>query len=87
MTRRPHERGDGRRDGGVAGQARSEPETLRSVVFPAHTCEADSGARHFDTKKIHPRSVINVFSTVRLVTVEWFRLQQRLHHGAAHFHG
>ena len=36
---RPHERGDGRPHRGVAGPARSEPETRRVVVFPAHTCE------------------------------------------------
>jgi hypothetical protein len=35
----PHERGDGRAHRRVTGPARSEPETRRVVVFPAHTCE------------------------------------------------
>jgi hypothetical protein len=72
MKPRPHERGDGRPHRGVAGPARSEPETRRVVVFPAHTCEPTRSASLLN-EKIPPRSVINALSTVRLDTESDFR--------------
>lgn len=74
MIPRPHERGDGRPHRGVAGPARSEPETRRVVVFPAHTCEPNLERVTSKGKKYPPLSVINVLSTVRLDTESDFRL-------------
>jgi hypothetical protein len=80
MIPRPHERGDGRWDGGEVSRARHVLNLRRVALWfflPTRARQLWSASlRH---EKIHPRSVINVFSTVRPVTVEGFRLQHGFH--------